>query len=309
MASLRIFSWNINGVRAATKKGLRAWIDEVDADVVGFQEVRAEREQLPRELQGLEGYADHWVAAKRKGYSGVGMLAKRALEPEFKRLGIDDTPPWGSESAARGDEPAFDVEGRLQAVELRELLVVNGYFPNGSGKERDNGRVPYKLEFYERLRAALDGDFRAGRPILVMGDWNTAHRPVDLARPKQNATTSGFLPEERAGLDEWFAAGWVDTFRHFVPAPTAREIDELIEQAKASGLPKSRRPAHRGEGHYTWWSQRPGVREKNVGWRIDYVLASPAAVPFLESAEIHPRVTGSDHCPISVTVGRAIVGG
>jgi exodeoxyribonuclease-3 len=169
-------------------------------------------------------------------------------------------------------EPRFDREGRLQVAHFGRLVVVNAYFPKGSGKDRDNRRVPYKLDFSRALFARLEHLRRSGRRLLVMGDFNTAHCEIDLARPHDNQKTSGFLPEERAEFDRWIAAGWVDTFRRFESGP----------------------------GHYTWWSQRAGVRAKNVGWRIDYVLASAATLPFVRRAFIHPQVLGSDHCPVGV---------
>jgi exodeoxyribonuclease-3 len=172
---------------------------------------------------------------------------------------------------------SFDVEGRLQIARFGALWVVNGYFPNGSGKERDNSRVPYKLQFYRKVFSTLKPLIASGERVLVVGDFNTAHREIDLARPKQNEKTSGFLPEERAELDRWIRAGWVDTFRHFEPGP----------------------------GHYSWWSQRFGVREQNIGWRIDYVLASAGAMGLVRGAGIQASVRGSDHCPIYVDVDRA----
>ena len=153
-------------------------------------------------------------------------------------------------------------------------MVANVYFPNGNGKERDNSRVPFKLEFYRALFETLERLRRSGRRVLVMGDFNTAHREIDLARPRENRETSGFLPEERAELDRWLARGWVDTFRRFEPRPE----------------------------RYSWWSQRFGVRARNVGWRIDYVLASPAAMRFVRGAFLQPDVMGSDHCPVGVDV-------
>ena len=152
--------------------------------------------------------------------------------------------------------------------------MVNAYFPNGSGKNRDNGRVPYKLDFY---RAVFERVQRMRRrcPVLVIGDYNTAHREIDLARPKANEKTSGFLPVERAG-DRPLAGGRLgDSFRALHP-------DE--------------------PDHYTWWSQRGGARERNVGWRIDYVLASPAAMKRVTDAFIWPHETGSDHCPLGVDI-------
>jgi exodeoxyribonuclease-3 len=262
--SLRIFSWNVNGLRAAAKKGFGDWIQAEAPDFLGVQEVRALAEDLPKEVVRPQSYFTHFVAAERKGYSGVGMFSRP--QAKFDVLQLDD--------------PQFDAEGRLSSAQIGELLIVNGYFPNGNGKDRDNSRVPYKLEFYDRLREKLDPEFRQGRPILVMGDFNTAHLPIDLARPKQNVKTSGFLPEECESLDMWIQAGWVDTFRRF----------------EKSG------------GHYSWWSQRFGVREKNIGWRIDLILASPGALPFLRGARIHPEVQGSDHCPISVELDPKVLG-
>src|SRR5262249_41595620 len=145
----------------------------------------------------------------------------------------------------------FDVEGRLQIARFGQLTLVNCYFPNGSGKERDNSRVPYKLEFYRALFERLQPLQRAKQPALVVGDFNIAHQEIDLARPKQNQKTSGFLPEERAEFSRWLNQGYVDTFRHFSKQPE----------------------------HYTWWSRRAGSRQRNVGWRIDYVLANEHAMP------------------------------
>jgi exodeoxyribonuclease III len=254
--SARIYSWNINGIRAATKKGLADWIRGSNAEIIGLQEVRADLEAIPPEINDLEHYHPHFVAAERKGYSGVGLLSKRKPDRVDTRL----------------EEERFDVEGRIQIARFGRLVVANGYFPNGSGKDRSNDRVPYKLDWYGALFDRVERWRRAGYRVLVMGDYNTAHREIDLARPKDNRKTSGFLPEECAELDRWIDAGWVDTFRAFEPGP----------------------------GHYSWWSQRFGVRAKNIGWRIDYILASPSAMPFVENAFIEPDTQGSDHCPIGV---------
>jgi exodeoxyribonuclease III len=254
---VRIVSWNVNGLRAAHKKGFLDWLAAEKADVVGVQEVRAHEEQLPEEVRSPKGWrATHFVSAVRPGYSGVGLFARKAPDEVETLLGVKE----------------MDAEGRLQVARFGRLTLVNCYFPNGNGKERDNSRVPFKLAFYRRLFKKLEKGLREGERILVMGDFNTAHQEIDLARPKDNRETSGFLPEEREELDRWIRAGWVDTFRHF----------------------------EKGVGHYSWWSQRFGVRERNVGWRLDYVLASPGAMPYVTRAAIHPHVLGSDHCPVSV---------
>jgi exodeoxyribonuclease-3 len=258
---MRIVSWNVNGLRSVLDKGFRPWLSRSRAAIVGIQEVRAREAQigegtLPR------SWHRHIVEAERPGYSGVGLLSRRPPEEVSTSLG----------------DAAFDAEGRFQWARFGGLGVVNVYFPNGSGKERDNGRIPFKLAFYRRVFDLLQPEAERGASVLVMGDFNTAHREIDLARPKQNVKTSGFTPEERAELDRWMAAGWVDTFRRYEGGP----------------------------GHYSWWSSRFGVRESNIGWRLDYVLASPAAARHLRGAFIHPHVVGSDHCPVGVDVDDAI---
>ncbi|MDY7091983.1 MAG: exodeoxyribonuclease III [Acidobacteriota bacterium] len=261
---MRIVSWNVNGIRACARKGFGDWLTEESAEIVALQEVRAREEQVPEEVSCLEDWHAHWVPAERPGYSGVGLMTRRPPDAVETSLGED----------------RFDAEGRFQLARFGKLWVVNGYFPNGNGTNRDLSRIPYKLDFYRRVFDLLEPARERGEPILVMGDFNTAHQPIDLARPKQNVKTSGFRPEEREELDRWLQNGWTDTFR-------------VYEQ---------------GEGHYSWWSQRKGVREKNVGWRIDMILASPGAMEHLRGAAIHPEVMGSDHCPISVDVDPAICG-
>jgi exodeoxyribonuclease-3 len=258
----RILSWNVNGLRACARKGFASWLAGSRAAIVGIQEVRALCDELPDSVRRHRGFAVDFRAAERRGYSGVGLYSRRPFDRIESALG-----------AAR-----FDREGRLQIARLGRLVVANVYFPKGSGTLRDNSRVPYKLDFYRALFERLQRLRRGGLRVLVMGDFNTAHREIDLARPRQNVANSGFLPEERAELDRWIAAGWIDTFRHFEPGP----------------------------GHYTWWSQRYGVRARNIGWRIDYVLASPAAMRYVRAAFIERDVAGSDHVPVGVDVDRAI---
>lgn len=261
---MRIVSWNVNGLRACASKGFRTWFDADGATIVGLQEVRAHEGQLPRDVLEIADWHRHVFAAERPGYSGVGLYAREKPDHLDTKLG----------------EERFDVEGRLQLARFGKLLLANVYFPNGSGKERDNARVPFKLDFYRALFDLLERRRKAGMRVLVIGDFNTAHRPIDLARPKDNEGTSGFLAEERAELDRWQAAGYVDTFRHF----------------------------EKGEGHYSWWSQRMGARARNVGWRLDHVYACPKAMEFVRRAGIDPHVQGSDHCPVWVTVDPKIRG-
>jgi exodeoxyribonuclease-3 len=263
-ATHRILSWNVNGLRACDAKGFRRWLDRSRAEIVGVQEVRARPADLPRRLAAPRGWHTHFVAAERPGYSGVGLFARRAADALETSLA----------------QRAFDAEGRVQFARFGRLVVANVYFPNGNGKDRDNSRVPFKLRFYRRLFERLERLRADGAHVLAMGDFNTTHTDLDLARPKDNRTTSGCLPSERRELSRWLAAGWVDTFRAFEP----------------------------GGGHYSWWSQRSGVRARNIGWRIDYVLASPEAAPFVRSAFIQRDVHGSDHAPVGVDVSEGLFG-
>ncbi len=196
----------------------------------------------------------------------------------YSGVGMFSRQPPGHHETTLGAEE-FDREGRLQVARFGALTVANSYFPNGNGKNRDLSRIPYKLRYYQALFARLEPARQAGEAILVLGDFNTAVEEIDLARPQQNRQTSGFRPEERDELRRWLENGWTDCFRHF----------------------------HQDAGHYTWWSQRRGVRERNVGWRIDYMLASPAALEQLTSSAIHPEVMGSDHCPISVELNDQVL--
>lgn len=254
-----IVSWNVNGIRAALRKGFLEWLESEPADIIGLQEVRALPDQIPKKFLNLANWHMHLHPAERKGYSGVGLLSKRPFDLVETGIGSHE----------------HDLEGRIQRVKIGDLWIVNGYFPNGQGTNNDNSRVPFKLDFYSHLFTLLQPMLDAGEKVLVMGDYNTAHTDIDIARPDANRNTSGFLREERDEITRWINAGWIDTFRHFHPDATDR---------------------------YSWWSYRAAARTRNVGWRIDYIMASPAALPFLISADIHDDVMGSDHCPVSVTV-------
>jgi len=259
---LRVASWNVNGLRACARKGFLRWLRRSGAAIVGLQEVRALPEELPAAVRAPRGWVTEFVPAERRGYSGVALYSRTKPDAVERGLGI----------------PHFDREGRLVTARFGRLVVVNAYFPKGSGRLRDNSRVPYKLAFYRAVFDHAQRLRRGGYRVLVMGDFNTAHREIDLARPRANRQTSGFLPEERAEVERWIRAGWIDVFRRFEPGP----------------------------GHYTWWSQRLGVRERNIGWRIDYVLASPAAMRFARGAFLAPHVLGSDHCPVAVDLDPGI---
>jgi exodeoxyribonuclease-3 len=250
-----IYSWNVNGLRAAEKKGFLNWLQRTGADVVAVQETKAQPDQLSKALLTPPGYAAAWCSAEKKGYSGVGTYSRVA--PLKTLTGLND--------------PRFDHEGRVLISEFEPFVLFNIYFPNGG---RGPEWVAHKLAFYRRFLEVAGTYAQAGRSVVMVGDVNTAYAEIDLARPKENARTSGFLPEERAGLGEFFAAGLVDTFRLLHPTTVK----------------------------YTWWDQVTRARERNVGWRLDYVLVSADLKDYVRAAEIHDDVPGSDHCPVSVTL-------
>lgn len=255
----RLVSWNVNGIRSCVRKGFLEWLPRARAQVIGLQETRCEREDLPEMLHRLPGFRHvHWISARAKrGYSGVALLLREQPVEIVAELGDD----------------LYDREGRFLLARLPGLLVANVYFPKGSGNLRDNSRVPYKLAFTRHVFDVMDEMRRRHRlPAIVMGDFNIAPEPIDLARPRGNETTSGFLPEERQLFARCLARGWVDTFRTLHPKTVK----------------------------YSWWSNRIGVRERNIGWRIDHVLASADLVPRLAGAFVWDQVRGSDHCPVGV---------
>lgn len=255
MTTYTILSWNVNGIRALHKKGFLNWLSETRPDILCLQETKAEAGQLPVEVAQAEGYHTYWHSAEiKKGYSGTALLSREApLSVQFG-LGL----------------PEFDQEGRTIIAEYPGFTLINCYFPNGS---RDHSRVPFKLAFYEAFLAKCEELRAQGQTVIFCGDINTAHREIDLAHPKTNQKTTGFLPEERAWMDRLTAAGYVDTFRHFYP--------DLA-------------------GQYTWWSVVTQSRAKNVGWRLDYFFIATEGLDRVEDAFILPEVPGSDHCPVGV---------
>ena len=252
---MKIFSWNVNGVRAIEKKGFLDWMDNEDPDIICIQETKAKVEQLGSSLIEDHGYHSYWHSAERPGYSGVATFSK--VEPLFVQngLGID----------------RFDREGRVLISEHENFLLYNIYFPNG---QKDEIRLNYKLDFYDELLPIINEQVESGSNVIVTGDWNTAHFPIDLARPKENIKTSGFMPIEREKIDQYVDSGWIDTFRHFNTDPE----------------------------RYTWWTYRFGARQRNVGWRIDYFFVNESFISNIEDAEIHENIMGSDHCPVSITI-------
>jgi exodeoxyribonuclease-3 len=257
---LSLYSWNVNGIRAAQNKGFLDWLHQTRPDILAIQETKAHPDQLDPELRIPEGYHVTWASAERKGYSGVALFTRQ--EPQSIQVGL-------------GIE-AFDREGRTIIADYGDFVLITAYFPNGA---RDHSRVPFKMDYKEAFLEACNRLRDDGRSVVFCGDVNTAHREIDLARPKQNENTTGFLPVERAWIDKVVEEGYLDTFRHQHP-----------DQADA----------------YSWWAYWGKARERNVGWRIDYFFITPDLEPRIASAEIHPEVHGSDHCPVSLTLKQQV---
>ena len=252
---MKIVSWNVNGIRAIAKKDFRESLNEIDADVLCIQETKAHVDQLSSEILEDHGYHAFWHSGIRRGYSGVATFCKG--EPLYVQEGL------GIQK--------YDDEGRVLLTEHENFLLYNIYFPNG---QKDETRLKYKLDFYDDLLPIINEQVESGNNVIVTGDWNTAHYPIDLARPKENINTSGFMPIEREKLDKYVDHGWVDTFRLF----------------------------HDEAERYSWWTYRFGARERNVGWRIDYFFVNEGMADLCADADIHSDIFGSDHCPVSLTL-------
>ncbi|MFH1375725.1 MAG: exodeoxyribonuclease III [Patescibacteria group bacterium] len=253
MKSLRLISWNVNGIRAAAQKGFLEWLDRGPADIVAIQETKANPGQLGMNLIQPSGFESFWNSAIRPGYSGTATYSK--IKP--------------IQTKTEFPAAVLNNEGRILLTEFRQFYFLNVYFPNGKSGDT---RLKYKMNFYAEFLKLIER-LRKKKPIVFCGDVNTAHTEIDLSRPRENEAISGFLPEERAWIDQVIAKGYIDTFR-------AKHPNEI--------------------NRYSWWSQRTKARERNVGWRIDYFFVSSELEKNIAAAEIHPEVPGSDHCPIAL---------
>ena len=253
MSTLRLMSWNVNGIRAAYKKGLLDWFKTEKPDILCIQETKAHPEQLTEDLISVDSYKSFFSSAERKGYSGVVTYTKPEPVDVKNGLGVKK----------------FDSEGRFIITEYKQFILFNIYFPNGKASKE---RLDYKMEFYEAFLKHLKKLLKQGKKIVICGDVNTAHKEIDIARPKENEKISGFLPIEREWIDRFLDTGFIDTFRVF----------------------------NQESNNYTWWDMITRARERNVGWRIDYFYISENLRKNLKSAFILPDVMGSDHCPIGI---------
>lgn len=253
MRKLRIFSWNVNGVRAVHRKGFLKWFLDENPDILCIQETKAVRKQFPHDIRMVDGYHIYFSEAERKGYSGVALYSKIKPQKVEKGFGIDE----------------FDREGRTLIADYGDFVLFNIYFPNGKMSPE---RLQYKMDFYDAFLEYADRLKEEGRNIVVCGDVNTAHKEIDIARPKENEKISGFLPEERAWIDKFLSHGYVDTFREFNKKPD----------------------------QYSWWSYRTKARERNVGWRLDYFFVNQEFMDHIKLSYILNDVMGSDHAPVGI---------
>ena len=249
---MKIISWNVNGIRAAITKGLMDWLAKAKPDILCLQETKAHPEQLTGDLVSPEGYGSVWASAEKRGYSGCVVYYRK----ECRSAGVLGV-------------KKFDDEGRVQILEYDNFTLINTYFPNSREAGR---RLEYKLDFCEAVRKKCNTLCTAGKNIVICGDFNIAHTPLDLARPKQNEQNPGYLPEEREWMTKFIGNGYVDTFRMF----------------------------NKDGGNYSWWSYRMNARAKNIGWRIDYFCVNKEFSSQVRDAYILSGVMGSDHCPVGI---------
>ena len=260
MGGLRLLSWNVNGIRAVYKKNFLDWLSKDQPDILCIQETKAQDEQIPPDIKNFDNYHFYHSAAEKKGYSGVALLSK--IEPVSVKFGM------GIER--------FDSEGRFIEADFGKFILFNVYFPNG---KQSKERLKFKMDYYDAFLDYVDELHQKGKNLIICGDVNTAHKEIDLARPKENEKISGFLPEERAWIDKLLEHGFVDTFRMFV----------------------------KEGGHYSWWDLRTRARERDIGWRIDYFFVNQEIKDKVLNAFIEKEVMGSDHCPVGIELDDSLL--
>jgi exodeoxyribonuclease-3 len=250
----KIISWNVAGLRACMKKGFFDWLYKAKPDVLCLQEIKVSESDLTDEMRNPKGYHTYWNPAKKKGYAGTAVFTKEEPIKVEKCIGI----------------PKFDDEGRLLILHFKKFVLVNAYFPHA---RRDLKRLDFKLEYNTAfLKLAEKLRKESGNRLVLVGDYNVAHKEIDLANPKQNMKNAGFTPQERKWADLFVSKGYIDTFREFV----------------------------KEGGHYTWWTYRANARKRNIGWRIDYAFVPEEFMPRVKDAFILEKVMGSDHCPAGI---------
>ena len=266
---MKVYSWNVNGIRAVLKKGLfQPFMDAHQPDILCLQETKAERGQVEIDLPG---YHEYWNSAIKKGYSGTAIFSKQAPLAVINGFPEDFASRFSFADELQRDSAG---EGRVITAEYEKFYVVTVYTPNA---KEDLSRLPLRHKHWDPAFLAYCQQLQNKKPVIFCGDLNVAHTELDLAHPKPNRGKKGFTDEERSGFQNFVDAGFVDTFRLFT----------------------------QGNGHYSWWSNFAKARDRNVGWRIDYVMVSPQLRGEVKAAAIHADVMGSDHCPVSITLESA----
>jgi len=255
MAEIKIACWNVNGIRSIVKKGFYDWLTREKPDILCLQETKVSPEDIPAELISPDGYHTYWNAPQKKGYAGVAVWSRGKPVEILKGFG----------------KPEFDVEGRVLIYKHSAFTLFNIYFPNGKASPE---RLKFKMDFYDAFLEYVEPLRKKGQKLIICGDVNTAHNEIDIARPKENSKSSGFLPMERAWMDKFISRGYVDTFRHF----------------------------HKDSVEYSYWDIKTNARARNVGWRIDYFFVTENLINQVAKSVILSDVTGSDHCPIELVI-------
>jgi len=251
--TLKILSWNVSGIRACIKKGFFKWVYKAKPDILCMQEIKLSKKQLTGELKNPKGYCTYWNFAKKKGYAGVVVFTKEKPLKVETGIGVKK----------------FDNEGRFLILHYKKFILVNAYFPHA---HRTLSRLKFKLEFDDAYLKFVEKLKKKTRNLILTGDFNVAHKEIDLRNPKQNMKNAGFTPQERKWMDKFISKGYVDTFREF----------------------------EKGPGHYTWWTYRFNARKRNIGWRVDYFIVSKQFMKHVKNAFILKGVMGSDHCPVGI---------
>ena len=255
MAEIKIACWNVNGIRSIVKKGFYDWLTREKPDILCLQETKVSPEDIPAELISPDGYHTYWNAPQKKGYAGVAVWSRGKPVEILKGFG----------------KPEFDVEGRVLIYKHSAFTLFNIYFPNGKASLE---RLKFKMDFYDAFLEYVEPLRKKGQKLIICGDVNTAHNEIDIARPKENSKSSGFLPMERAWMDKFISRGYVDTFRYF----------------------------HKDSVEYSYWDIKTNARARNVGWRIDYFFVTENLINQVAKSVILSDVTGSDHCPIELVI-------
>ncbi|MCH2189252.1 exodeoxyribonuclease III [Candidatus Gracilibacteria bacterium] len=259
---MKIISWNVNGIRAAAKKGFRDFVSEYDPDILCVQETKAFEDQFLKEVGELEGYNYIWHTGERAGYAGTAVFYKSGLKISEVKNHFEH-------------REHFHTDGRMTQIETDDFVLINGYFPNGGTRADGTEMLTYKLDFYNHLIEYCNNLKESGKQVIITGDFNICHQAIDIARPKENENTIGFLPIEREKIGELFLNGYTDVWRNKHP--------DLADV-------------------YSWWSMRAGARPRNVGWRIDYFAVTDEILERVKHIEYLTDVMGSDHCPVVLEI-------